>query len=145
MRKTEKNEKQNKKWGQNEKDRQKERETEGQKDRNEREKLKWKTKDKERKTEIKYRRNENDRIKDHHIHTCCKCCMFISGCGAVSTGALAAAEELLVPELSGVGPSFSLITASPLMMWYRTTSMDSAKCGPYSLGSFFPQSSCTAK
>ena len=80
-------------------------------------------------------------------HTCCKCCMFNSGWGAGSTGGLAAAEEVLLvdAEPSGVGPSFSLITASAFMMWYRIDSMESAMCGPYSLANFLPQSCWTAE
>ena len=36
-------------------------------------------------------------------------------------------EVLLVdPELSGADPSFSLITASPFIMWYKMDNMDSA-------------------
>ena len=54
--------------------------------------------------------------------------MLISGCGAGSAGGLAAAEEVLRvdAELSVVGPTFSLITPSPFMMWYRMENMDSA-------------------
>ena len=52
--------------------------------------------------------------------------MLISGWGAAS-GGLAGTEVLLVdPELSGADPSFSLITASPFIMWYKMDNMDSA-------------------
>lgn len=58
--------------------------------------------------------------------------MLISGWGAGSTGGRGAADGVLLVEVepSGVGPSFSLITASALMVWYRIHSMDSAMCGP---------------
>lgn len=82
---------------------------------------------------------------DRTLPTCCKCCMLISGWGAAS-GGLAATEVLLVdPELSGADPSFSLITASPFIMWYKMDNMDSAIWGPYSLGSLWPQSCWTAE
>jgi len=75
--------------------------------------------------------------------------MLISGWareGSSAGLAAAAVEEPLVDdELSAAGPSFSLITASPFMMWYSMASMDSAMCGPYSLGSFCPQSCWTAE
>lgn len=83
-------------------------------------------------------------------HTCCKCRTFISGWGrAGSAGCRVVAEEaaalLEAEEVSSAGPSFSLMTASPLMMWYKMANKDSAMCGPYSMGNFCPHSCCTAK